>query len=80
MRIPTGAEIVDPSPEIIRAMLARVQTEAARLMVEHEDLSVNMCLTMAWHLELALYGDPFEPPPIGLLGRSPIQAWKQKRA
>ena len=67
----------DPDPEVIRAMFARVQSEAARLMVEHEDLSVNMCLTIAWRIELALYGNPFEPPPVGILGRSPIQALKE---
>jgi hypothetical protein len=67
----------DPDPEVIRAMLARVQSEAARLMVAHDELSVNMCLTMAWQVELVLYGNPFEPPPVGILGRSPIQAFKE---
>lgn len=60
----------------IRQCVARVQAEAARLMVEHEELSVNACLMMAWQLEVLLYGNPLEPPPVGILGRSPIQRAK----
>lgn len=66
----------NPDPAVVRAILSRVQAEAARLMVEHDDYSVSTCLSIAWTLELLIYGDPFAPPPVGILGRSPLESFR----